>query len=155
MEEIKDSSVKSIFGAEIHQELGYWVKLGEGNRSLGTIMLDRITKVFYGSKTWDGEKEDYRITFIDKDGQEFRLKVTDLAFRKYCNSRKGKGESSESISNFLKKKFSSCDRIYFRIGLARRWEKYPDRCYLQITGIYTFPDYLESPYFNWEWTNIS
>jgi hypothetical protein len=29
-----------------------------------------------------------------------------------------------------------------RIGLARLWEKFPDRCYLQITGIYTFPDYL-------------
>jgi hypothetical protein len=23
------------------------------------------------------------------------------------------------------------------------WRKFPDRCYLQITGIYTFPDYLK------------
>jgi hypothetical protein len=31
---------------------------------------------------------------------------------------------------------------FLRIGLARLWERYPDRCYLQVTGIYTFPDYL-------------
>jgi hypothetical protein len=23
------------------------------------------------------------------------------------------------------------------------WQKFPERCYLQITGIYTFPDYLK------------
>jgi len=26
--------------------------------------------------------------------------------------------------------------------LARGWERYPDRCYVQITGVYSFPDYL-------------
>jgi hypothetical protein len=31
---------------------------------------------------------------------------------------------------------------FLRIGLARHWDKFPDRCYLQVTGIYTFPDYL-------------
>lgn len=28
--------------------------------------------------------------------------------------------------------------IYLRIGLARGWVKHPDRCYLQITGVYGF-----------------
>jgi hypothetical protein len=32
--------------------------------------------------------------------------------------------------------------MFLRIGLARHWEKHPERCHLQITGIYTFPDYL-------------
>ncbi len=32
--------------------------------------------------------------------------------------------------------------VFLRIGLARGWKKYPDRCYLQITGVYVFPDYL-------------
>ena len=32
---------------------------------------------------------------------------------------------------------------FLRIGLARHWGKFPDRCYLQITGIYSFPDYLD------------
>ena len=34
-------------------------------------------------------------------------------------------------------------KVYLRLGLARGWHKYPDRCYIQITGVYTFPDYLE------------
>lgn len=33
--------------------------------------------------------------------------------------------------------------VFLHIGLARGWKEHPDRCYLQITGIYTFPDYLE------------
>ena len=33
-------------------------------------------------------------------------------------------------------------KVYLRIGLAHGWKKFPERCYLQITGIYTFPDYL-------------
>jgi hypothetical protein len=33
-------------------------------------------------------------------------------------------------------------QVFLRIGLARGWEKFPDRCYLQVTGVYSFPDYL-------------
>lgn len=33
-------------------------------------------------------------------------------------------------------------QVFLRIGLSRGWEKFPDRCYLQITGVYSFPDYL-------------
>ena len=29
-------------------------------------------------------------------------------------------------------------RVYLRIGLARGWDRHPDRCYLQITGVYGF-----------------
>lgn len=38
-------------------------------------------------------------------------------------------------------------QVYLRIGLARGWKKYPDRCFLQITGVYTFPDYLDGKIF--------
>jgi hypothetical protein len=38
--------------------------------------------------------------------------------------------------------------LYLRIGLARGWDEQPDRCYLQITGIYTFPDYLAGKTFD-------
>jgi hypothetical protein len=47
------------------------------------------------------------------------------------------------VSDWLTRYLSSSERaVYLRIGLARGWEKYPDRCYLQVTGIYSFPDYL-------------
>ena len=34
-----------------------------------------------------------------------------------------------------------------RIGLSRGWAKFPDRCFLQVNGVYTFPDYLQGKTF--------
>jgi hypothetical protein len=31
---------------------------------------------------------------------------------------------------------------YLRVGLSRGWKKFPGRCFLQVTAIHTFPDYL-------------
>jgi hypothetical protein len=28
--------------------------------------------------------------------------------------------------------------VFLRVGLARGWDRHPDRCYLQITGVYGF-----------------
>ena len=47
------------------------------------------------------------------------------------------GNAAQSVTEDLQK-----SEIILRIGLARNWQKYPDRCYLQVTGIYSFPDYL-------------
>lgn len=47
------------------------------------------------------------------------------------------GNAAQSVTEDLQK-----SEIILRIGLARNWRKYPDRCYLQVTGIYSFPDYL-------------
>lgn len=33
--------------------------------------------------------------------------------------------------------------LLLRVGLARGWAEFPDRCYLQVTGVCTFPDYLD------------
>ena len=31
--------------------------------------------------------------------------------------------------------------VYLRLGLARAYPK--NQCYLQVTGVYSFPDYLD------------
>jgi hypothetical protein len=28
--------------------------------------------------------------------------------------------------------------VYLRVGLARGWDRQPDRCYLQVTGVYGY-----------------
>jgi len=140
LERILDPDVTSIFGAEVHTEFGCYVKVGEGTRSLGTIRPRNIASVRYAQResgTWD-----YRITFVDPSGQEYRLAVTDLGFRYYCDARRRSGEKPQDIAADLMQRFRLAT-VFLRIGLARGWEKYPDRCYLQITGVYTFPDYLE------------
>jgi hypothetical protein len=139
LERILDPDVASIFGAEVHTGPGCYVKAGEGTRSLGTIRPQNIASVQYALK--ESGKWDYRITFVDPSGQEYRLAVTDLGFRHYCEARRLSGEKPQDIAADLRQRLRRAT-VFLRIGLARGWEKYPDRCYLQITGVHTFPDYL-------------
>ncbi len=139
-----DPSVQAIFGAPV-QDNRYVCK-GEGERSLGTILAGEVYKASYRHQEYDdGEvKWDYRIWFIDESGADFRLAITDLTFRKGCDHlRDRKGWEPDQIGEWLTRFLSSDKRdVYLRIGLARGWEKYPGRCYLQVTGVYSFPDYL-------------
>ena len=68
--------------------------------------------------------------------------MTDLAFRHYLTHLVTvEGRSPEECAAELTATLQTT-RVYVRIGLARRWERFPERCYLQITGVYSFPDYL-------------
>lgn len=140
LQSICDRSVADIFGTEIHQDHSYHVKAGCGVRSLGTIKAQTIGNVSYGQKT-DG-KWDYRLAFTDEAGLPYRLAVTDLAFRYFLEHvRVVEHTTPNEAARHLTQALAGSD-VYLRIGLARGWEKYPGRCYLQITGIYSEPDYL-------------
>jgi hypothetical protein len=139
-----DPSVEAIFGAPV-QDNRYVCK-GEGQRSLGTVLAREVYQVAYRRREYeDGTvKWDYRIWFTDESGADFGPAITDLTFRSGCDHlRDEKGWKPNRVSDWLTRYLSSSERaVYLRIGLARGWEKYPDRCYLQVTGIYSFPDYL-------------
>jgi hypothetical protein len=132
--------VSEIFETPILSDIGHYVKNGEGTRSLGTIRPRKISRVQYEKPPEDKWK--YRLSITDHKGVEYRLTVTDLAWRYYCDWQRAKGSSPSQITADLKSTLQSSE-VYIRIGLARGWEKFPERCFLQITGIYTFPDYLE------------
>jgi hypothetical protein len=136
---IADSNVASIFGTEIHHEHGYYVKEGEGNRSLGTVKANVLQ---FTHTNYDG-RWDYRIQFSDAMSQKYSLKVTDLSFVYYINHLREKEKlSTDKISQQLTLQLLRSE-TYLRIGLARpTWIEHPHCCYLQITGVYTFPDYL-------------
>jgi hypothetical protein len=38
---------------------------------------------------------------------------------------------------------TAADHLHLRIGLTRPWGERGDRCFLQVNGIYSFPDYLD------------
>jgi hypothetical protein len=140
LERTVSDSVTGIFGAEIHDDLGFYVKAGEGERSLGTVRPAEITDLIYEAKP--GDKWDYRIVFKDQAGQAYRLAITDLAYRHYLDYGRGQlnyapNELTSRLMGFFNQRTT-----FLRIGLARAWEKFPDRCYLQVTGIHTSPDYL-------------
>jgi hypothetical protein len=134
-------SVEDIFEQPVLAGPGRYVLDCQGPRSLGTIQPAEVTEVIYAP----GEEEgawDYRLSFLDGQNERFRLKITDLTWHYYCDSLRGEERQPQQIAAGLTEKLRA-SRVYLRIGLARGWQKYPDRCYLQINGVYTFPDYLE------------
>jgi len=142
LSEIDDINIDKIFGAPIHEATGWrkgwYVKVGDGKRSLGTIKNPKILGILYGSQFG---KLDYRIVFKDKTDSLYRLPITDLTFRFYLDNLFFRGglshsEASQSVTEILQNL-----KVILRIGLARKWHQHPDRCYLQVTGIYSFPDY--------------
>jgi len=138
---IEDTSVEGIFGAEILREHGWYIAAGEGTRSLGTIRVKKLWDIWYALH--EGDKWSYHLLFSDQTGQRYRLAVTDLAFRTFLDHlRLHQGMQPSRAAQSLTTTLQRAE-LFLRIGLARGWEKYPARCYLQITGVYSFPDYLE------------
>jgi hypothetical protein len=138
-------NVEAIFEQEIHIDPGFYVLDCQGARSLGSMIPSKILEVLYEPGTegnWD-----YRMAFIDGAGRVYRLKIVDLTWQYYCASLKDETRAPKEIASIISQDISN-RRVFLRIGLARGWKKYPERCYLQITGIFTFPDYLENKNFS-------
>lgn len=141
LEKIVDPSVDRIFGAEIQRDIGFNIREHEGNRSLGTIRGRFITHITLWEKV--DHRLDYRIEFVDQENSIYSLSVTDLSIRYFVDYERGNGADLRRIVANLENHLQRSE-IFLRIGLARpTWSKYPHRCFLQVNGIYTFPDYLE------------
>ncbi len=139
LQRTKAASVSSIFGTNVHHDNGFFVSEGTGLRSLGTIQIKTIVQVVYN---YAFDRWDYRISFYDQQDGFYSLRITDLTFRYYVDHLyTHNGGEPEEISQKITGLFKK-DLVFLRIGLARGWDRFPDRCYLQITGIYTFPDYV-------------
>ena len=148
LQAIEDAAVREVFGTEVYHDEGWYVRQGHGTRSLGTIRASSVDEVIYRYSQWsDSGKWAYRIAFRDDEGDAYRLTVTDLAFRLYLDSLRDNGASPASVAWSVRDTLNSADQVYLRIGLARGWEKFPDRCHLQVTGVYSFPDYLDGKCF--------
>lgn len=81
-----------------------------------------------------------KLNFQDNDGKKYSyLPITDLGFYNYAM----KHFDDEGFPNNLNSFISSQDELYLRIGLSGRY-KSPDGkdgYWLQVNGIYTFPNY--------------
>lgn len=136
----EERDVAAIFGAAIHDENGHFVLAGEGARSLGTVRVKRLEEVQFSPGT--NGRWQYRLAFTDQSEQHYHLPVTDLAFRMYLDYlRERRAMPPAAVAHRLTTILQK-NPVFLRIGLARGWERFPDRCYVQITGVYSFPDYL-------------
>lgn len=135
-----DTAVEQIFGAPVQHDQGWWVAAGTGRRSLGTVRAC-VWDVIHKPKPDGGWH--YRILFSDEAGRTYELSVTDLAFRYFLDHERTAGRirgrgSVEGLARALR----TSEETYLRVGLARNWARRPGRCYLQVNGVYSFPDYL-------------
>ena len=133
-------SVADIFEQPITHDNGYHLQDGTGARSIGTIQPRGIASASYTAGE-DGVWN-YRLGFYDQAGQFYRLKITDLTWNAYCESLRDPDHAPKDIAARLTQMLKS-RRVYLRIGLSRKWVKHPGRWYLQLNGLYTFPDYLD------------
>ncbi|MCK4581279.1 MAG: hypothetical protein KAU10_08000, partial [Dehalococcoidia bacterium] len=127
---------------------GAWVPPGAKTRSVGTlspIAAARVELAEYGGKL------KYRLTFEDSSGSSFTRPVSDLAFRELCYAEiRRHTRSCKDVAQELSGLLEGATRIYLRLGLARPWlnpKLGQAGCYLQVTGIHTFPDYLQGKSF--------
>lgn len=134
------AGVDAIFEAPIVSGEGLYIVRGQGVRSLGTIQPRRICQAVH-QQSPDGRWK-HRLHFVDPKGSNYWLTVTDLAWRYYFDRQRSEGRPPRQISAHLTSTLAKRE-VFVRIGLARGWERFPDRCHLQVTGIYTFPDYLD------------
>lgn len=138
------NDITSIFDVEIQHVdgQGTFIYSNTGYRSLGTVHAQHVFG--FQHRLFDGRR-DYRLHFIDQGGSEYRLKAVDITFQTYVDHlRVCHRFSTDEVEKFVDNHVFAHHTIYLRVGLARGWANYPDRCYLQITGIYTYPDYLEN-----------
>jgi hypothetical protein len=139
------TQVKDIYNGFL-QDLS-WVKPGSKTRSIAT--LSSPTSLTVKLTEWN-KKLKYKLSFQDVN-YTFERPVSDLAFRELCFKKIiiDKYPSSD-INGEINDLLKQSDRVYLRLGLARPWIR-PDtiepKCYLQVTGIYTFPDYLQGKTF--------
>lgn len=132
-------SVEAIFETPLHRNRN--VEPGTGIRSLGTIKPRFIHQFIYKTVVYDGrEQRDYRLFFRDESEQYYAsVKVNDLAVQYYANHLCSQpGLSQEDVGEKLTATFKR-GQVWLRLGLTRPYEGW---CWLQVTGIYTFPDYL-------------
>jgi len=135
-------SVQDIYNGCLQENR--WVEPRANTRSLGTVSCVEVISV--DLREWSGERR-YRLLFTDRTGGQYNnITISDLAFRQFCDVELDRRSSLLSASRQITDLLKNVDRLYLRLGLARPWAPSDGssnlRCWMQVTGIYTFPDYL-------------
>ncbi|HUU64434.1 MAG TPA: hypothetical protein VMX96_11065 [Dehalococcoidia bacterium] len=135
-------SVQDIYDDYLKEDR--WVEPGTNTRSLGTVSQIQVISVNLQERS--GERR-YRLYFTDQTGHQYdNVTISDLAFRALCDAELNRRSSLLSASQWITDQLKSVDLLYLNFGLARPWApsdgSFGPRCWMQVTGIYTFPDYL-------------
>lgn len=138
------STVEAIYDGLLEEDK--WVRRGANTKSIATLAGPMIVDMELSETSVKP-----RLRFKDNTGHVFDCPTNDPTLWNLCySSVKRQGRKREELSSELVSALRSADRLYLRLGLARPWRQSAvgePRCYLQVTGVYTFPDYLHGKTF--------
>ena len=141
------STVEDIYDGHLKEHR--WVEPDTNVRSLGTVSGVKIERIEFEPLRIQGHYKP-RLTFRDMTDWAFPLPVSDLSFRSFANYEIKKPGSTLIASKRMLEMLQDADRLYLRIGLPGPWLN-PNTgkvaSWMQVTGIHTFPDYLEGKSF--------
>jgi hypothetical protein len=138
------AGVEEAFGAHLNEKK--WFNPGEGERSLVTIKLNTPPTFYCRPKSDDNPELEYRVNFTDGADITYKwLPITDLTLRTYVEYMRAVEHVSPGQTSYRLSKFFEHADVYIRLGITRSYRKSSwdqPKCYLQVNGIYSFPDYL-------------
>lgn len=133
-------SVDEIFDG--HLEGDRRVPADADTRSLGTLCNPTAADVWVDDRYG---RQQFRLDFEDASSKIYSgYPVNDLAFRTLLQDRIDALGDNRKAADVVLAALQDANRLYLRVGLARprQMGNYPTACWTQITGVYTFPDYL-------------
>ena len=139
LRKISYGSVQDVFDGNLRERR---VHPGTDTRSLGTIKNVDVQNIT-AERRYD--RPTLRMDFEDESGDlHQRFPVNDLAFRGLFGELADQHTWEQRAAEILLDLIKDADRVYLRVGLARPTEigDYEKACWVQVTGVYTFPDYL-------------
>lgn len=132
--------VEEAFGAPLVNIGGYFVRMGSGLRSLVAIHLRHAPTVQLLEQSGHTK---WRLTFRDSANHEYNLPITDLTWHYFAAvQRQYGGNDCKALEGRLNRLLVQSDH-FLRLGLTREFPSGSHQCWLQVNGIYTFPDYLD------------
>jgi hypothetical protein len=143
LERCCDRGVRRVFGRNLQGEPKAYALPDRGDRSLGTARA--LVPAFVSLAAERDGRLKPRLTFrTAADDATWDFPIVDLAFCGYVESRRSTS-SLPAIEMDLNRTLCECAAIYARLGLARpfqggEWSE--ERCYVQVIGLHTLPDYL-------------
>ena len=136
------SSVDDIYDGLLKDHR--WVEPNANVKSLGTVSGVQIERIEFTPLKIPGHYKP-RLTFRDMTAWSFPLPVSDLSFRTFADYEIKRLGSTLVASKRMLVILRGADRLYLRIGLPGPWlnpSTGKEGSWMQVTGIYTFPDYL-------------
>ncbi len=144
LQRLVETSPPPLFGAGLmsHRDARHRkLKRGSATNSLGTVAVEQEISFRCEPDKFERGKYRYRLYFQDHCNNLYDdIPITDLALQTWATAQLHRGATPQSLSDWLTRRLNDAQKVYLRLGLSREFR---DEFWLQVNGIYSFPDWLQ------------